>query len=269
MTLETFWSEERWGREYGWRPEPGEPNPYDLGYHIAQDIMGGSWFGPVPVLRPGVIVQTGRSSKIGGFVTIRADDDGFHDTYCHLNTSDMPAKQTRVKAGDELPELARSAWIGAGHDYMGSASTGPHCHFTVTRTIDGAYNPRRGNDIDPRPIILAALSGQAAASTARPFVPEEDEDMARLIKFDDGILPNNPTFLVAPGYLYCHADAQEQRVDKYLYGTTIKALNADDFYRALKTHGLHGAAGRWGTPPAEWSLPKPGIAYLEAPGSKG
>lgn len=172
----SFWSEARWGREYGWRPPAWESNPYDLGYHIAQDIMGGSWTGPVPTLRSGEVVATGRSSKIGGFVVIRADEDGLNDTYCHLYTASMPRIGLRRNAGDDLPRLARSRRIGDGHEYMGSASTGPHCHYAVTVSRDGAYNPKRGNDRDPRPTIRRALAGRAAAVESRPFQPEEAQD---------------------------------------------------------------------------------------------
>lgn len=114
--------------------------------------------------------------------------------------------------------------------------------------------------------------GAPASTDAEKFpatTKSEEDTMARLIKFDEGILPNDPTFLIAPGFLYCHNDAEEQRVDKYLYDTGVKSLGALDFYRALRTHGLHGAAGVWGSDPSTWSLPAPGKAYVEAPGTKG
>lgn len=145
--------------------------------------------------------------------------------------------------------------------------------WTVYRWVNGVYtlverwhleyDRNRDKHLnDPTPASTGATEFEA------PTLSEED-DMARLIKFDVGILPNDPTFLIAPGFLYCHADAEEQRVDRALYGDRIFSLGADDFARALKTHGLHGATGTWGSDPSTWSLPAPGKAYVEAPGTKG
>lgn len=173
-----FWDEDRWTRLYGYRPS-GKDNPYTLGYHIAQDIGGLTWTGPVPVLRAGTIVATGRSSSIGGFVVVKADEDGLCDWYCHLNTARMPKIGQPVTPGWRLPPLARSRDSGAGADYMGSASSGPHLHFGVMTTITNGYRPIEGCDRDPRPIIRAALrrhtNGIPAGGDATPISPEEDD----------------------------------------------------------------------------------------------
>lgn len=172
--LAKFWSENRWTRAYGYRPTHN--NPYTLGYHIAQDIGAGGdlyWPGPVPALRSGVVVGRGRSRSIGGFVVIRADADGLYDSYTHLYDADLPPVGRRVKAGDDLPRLARSTSPAAGHDYMGSASSGMHLHFGVATSPINSYVPLRGADRDPRPIIRAALA-QTAGGISRPI---EEDDM--------------------------------------------------------------------------------------------
>ncbi len=187
-----FWDEDRWTRLYGYRPS-GKDNPYTLGYHIAQDIGGLTWTGPVPVLRAGTIVATGRSSSIGGFVVVKADEDGLCDWYCHLNTARMPKIGQPVTPGWRLPPLARSRDSGAGADYMGSASSGPHLHFGVMTTITNGHRPIKGCDRDPRPIIRAALrrhaTGKPAGGNSKPISPEEDDDM----KLDDKLPGTNFT----------------------------------------------------------------------------
>lgn len=188
-----FWDEDRWTRLYGYRPSPGKDNPYTLGYHIAQDIGGLTWTGPVPVLRAGTIVAAGRSSSIGGFVVVKADEDGLCDWYCHLNTARMPKIGQPVTAGWRLPPLARSRERSAGADYMGSASSGPHLHFGVMTSITNGYRPIKGCDRDPRPIIRAALrrhaTGTPTGGNAKPISPEEDDDM----KLDDKLPGTNFT----------------------------------------------------------------------------
>lgn len=169
----TFWSEQRWTREYGYRPPAGFYNPYTLGYHIAQDIGGLYWTGPIPVLRAGVIVDVGRSRKIGGYIVVRADADGLRDSYTHLYDAVMPRAGTRVGAGDPFPRLARSQRASDGHEYMGSASSGPHLHFGVATTTTNVWAPMRGVDRDPRPIIRAALAATAGGNSR----PMEEDDM--------------------------------------------------------------------------------------------
>lgn len=168
-----FWSEERWTREYKYRPPAGFYNPYTLGYHIAQDIGGLYWAGPIPVLRAGVIVDVGRSRLIGGYIVVRADADGLRDSYTHLYDAVMPRVGTRVGAGDPFPRLARSQRASDGHEYMGSASSGPHLHFGVATTTTNVWAPRRGADRDPRPIIRAALAATAGGNSR----PIEEDDM--------------------------------------------------------------------------------------------
>ncbi|QYF98901.1 M23 family metallopeptidase [Microbacterium sp. PAMC21962] len=166
-----FWAEDRWTRPFGYRPGPNEDNPYTLGYHIGQDVGGRSWFDPVPVLVSGMVVQSGRGALIGGYVVVRVSDGTFH-TYCHLRTGSLPGYGTQLTAGDDLVPLARSASPYAGDDYMGSASDGAHCHFVVSTNPATAYSPRAGTVIDPRPIIRAALGGDTAGSSSRPFQKE-------------------------------------------------------------------------------------------------
>ncbi|EIC09161.1 Peptidase M23 [Microbacterium laevaniformans OR221] len=168
-----FWVESRWTRPFGYRPGPDEENPYTLGYHIGQDVGGGSWFSPIPVLVGGMVVDSGRGSLIGGYVVIRVAPNLFH-TYCHLRTGALPTYGTWVTTGDDLVPLARSTSSAAGDNYMGSASDGPHCHFVVSTSPATAYSPRSGTIIDPRPIIRAALGGETSGGNARPF---EEEDM--------------------------------------------------------------------------------------------
>lgn len=185
-----FWDEGRWTRAYRYVPPKGKKNPYTLKYHIAQDVAGGDWHGPVPVLRAGRIVSVGRSSSIGGFVVVQADEDGLKDWYCHLNTARMPKIGQPVTAGWRLPPLARSDDPDDGHDYMGSASSGPHMHYGVMTTITNGYDPVEGRDRDPRPIIRAALrrhaTGAPAGGNAKPISPEEDD-----MKFDDKLPGGN------------------------------------------------------------------------------
>lgn len=173
MSVSAFWAEDRWTRAFGYRPGPNEDNPYTLGYHIGQDVGGRSWFAPVPVLVSGMVVQSGRGALIGGYVVVRVSDGTFH-TYCHLRTGSLPGYGTQLTAGDDLVPLARSTSQYAGDDYMGSASDGAHCHFVVSTNPATAYSPRAGTVIDPRPIIRAALGGDTAGSSSRPF---EEDDM--------------------------------------------------------------------------------------------
>lgn len=190
MSVQAFWSEDRWTRAYGYRPEPGKDNPYTLGYHIGQDIAGLDWTGMVPALRSGVVARSGRSGKIGGFVVVKVD--GEYDTYCHLRTGDLPAFGDVITEGEGIAPLARSRDPRAGHDYMGSASSGPHCHFVVSTRADTAWNPTPGAPIDPRPIIRAVLGGQAAGGDSKPFTPHLEGDDMRAIKLagapDSGII---------------------------------------------------------------------------------
>ena len=167
-----FWDESRWTRSFGYRPGPGEANPYTLGYHIGQDIAGSDWYGPVPALRSGVVVGSGRSGKIGGYVVVRVG--GKFDTYCHLNSRALPGAGTAILAGGGVAPLARSTNPSAGQDYTGSASTGPHLHFVVSTQPDTAYNPAPGEPIDPRPIIRSIINGSAAGGGATPFNQEDD-----------------------------------------------------------------------------------------------
>lgn len=183
MTLQDFWTPSRWTRDYGWRPAPGEKNPYTLGYHIGQDIAGRTWLSGVPALRAGKVVRSGRSSVIGGYIVIEADEDGRYDGYAHLNTSpnSRPGVGQRVKRGDPVGKLARSTLPWAGDDYTGSGSDGPHLHFTISYKADNSWNPVRGYDLDPRPFIRSALSGPDwAGGTATPFEPEEEKFMPAL-----------------------------------------------------------------------------------------
>ena len=194
MSVQTFWSEDRWTRAYGYRPPAWEKNPYTLGYHIGQDVGGRSWFDPVPVLVSGMVVQSGRGALIGGYVVVRVSDGTFH-TYCHLRTGNLPGYGTQLTAGDDLVPLARSTNPYAGDDYMGSASDGPHCHFVVSTNPATAYSPRAGTVIDPRPIIRAALGGDTAGSSSRPFEEDDmftDEDRALLQDVQKRVRGDNP-----------------------------------------------------------------------------
>lgn len=173
---EDFWTPTRWTRDYGWRPMPGEKNPYTLGYHIGQDIGGRTWLSGVPALRPGKVVRVGRSGVIGGFVVVQADEDGRYDGYAHMNTApnNLPGVGQRVSRGQDLGKLARSTLPWAGDDYTGSGSDGPHLHFTVSYKADNSWNPAAGYDMDPRPIIRAALNGPVfAGGGSTPFEPKD------------------------------------------------------------------------------------------------
>lgn len=177
MSIATFWSEERWTRAFGYRPGPGKDNPYSLGYHIGQDVAGGDFDGMVPAVRAGRVVVSGRSAKIGGYVIVRVGDE--YDTYCHLNTASLPRAGSWLTEGDEIAPLARSTDPRAGHDYMGSASDGPHCHMVRSTRPDTAYNPVASAVLDPRPIIRAALTAEApAAGGATPYTPKGWDEMA-------------------------------------------------------------------------------------------
>lgn len=176
--LLNFWSPSRWTRDYGWRPLPGEANPYTLGYHIGQDIAGRTWLDYVPILRSGEVVRVGRSSVIGGYVVVRADADGRFDGYAHLLTepNTRPGVGQRVKRGDPVGKLARSTLPWAGDNYTGSGSDGPHLHFTISYKADNSWNPVKGYDVDPRPYIRSALSGpETAGSGGVPFEPDIPE----------------------------------------------------------------------------------------------
>ena len=168
----SFWDEDRWTRAFGYRPAAWEDNPYTLGYHIGQDIAGGDFLGPVPALRSGFVVESGRSGKIGGYVVVRVGS--LFDTYCHLNSRALPGAGTAILAGGGVAPLARSTNPSAGQDYTGSASTGPHLHFVVSTQPDTAYNPAPGEPIDPRPIIRSITNGSAAGGGATPFNQEDD-----------------------------------------------------------------------------------------------
>lgn len=167
-----FWDESRWTRPFGYRPGPREDNPYTLGYHIGQDIAGADWFGLVPALRGGVVVDSGRGSAIGGYVVLQVGD--VFDTYCHLNSANLPGPGAVIRAGDGIAPLARSLSPSAGTNYTGSASTGPHLHFVVSTSPATAYSPRSGSPVDPRRIIRSIITGSAAGGGATPFNPEDD-----------------------------------------------------------------------------------------------
>ena len=255
----------RWGRAFGVVDKTVYSPP--LYQHRGQDIRKlndagtGSVATQVLSLSAGKITHQYAAAATGREIVVDTGRErGRYEIHCH--SAWFPGVGVTLDAGSVVTENATAA------QQPGTGWDGPHDHFVISDYPDAAHTPSRPV-YDPRPFILSALA-TVAGDTGRPFTPQpKEDDMTRLIKFDTGTLPNDPTFLIAPGFLYCHADAEEQRVDRYLYDTTIKSLSAADFYRTLKTHGLHGAAGTWGSDPSAWSLPKPGVAYLEAPGSKG
>lgn len=179
-----FWSVDRWRREYGWRPLPGQENPYrPKGYHRAQDIA--AWPGAVPALRGGTVVGTGYGAAIGWWIAIQIAP-GVVDGYCHLyGAGGMPADGTVFPKGGNLPRLARA------DEAHGSAWTGQHLHFIVTTSASGVPNAGLP-DADPRPIILAELAQQAGEGGEEFDMPITPEDVARffhtaITKGPDGV----------------------------------------------------------------------------------
>lgn len=228
-----FWDENRWTRPYGYRPGPGEDNPYTLGFHIGQDVAGKDWFAPVPTLRTGRVEESGRSGKIGGYVVVQVGDE--FDTYCHLNSANLPAAGTWLAAGTDIAPLARSTRPWAGADYMGSASDGAHCHFVRSRRRDTAYNPTLSAILDPRPIIRAATTGTTAADSARPFQTapvEGDENMTKLIRWN-GV----HVFGVAREAIYHVPTVEEVGTLEALYGKVQDVDNAG-LTAALRVNGI-------------------------------
>lgn len=158
----SFWSEDRWRREYGWRPPAGQANPYKpKGYHRALDIA--AWVGPVPALSAGIIADTGFGTGIGHWVAVQVDPGVFHG-YCHLyGGAGLPKVGSFIGRGGDLPRLAQ---VG---ENPGSAWSGPHLHFIVTTSASGV--PNAGSpDTDPAPIIRAELTG-AAGEGGEEFNP--------------------------------------------------------------------------------------------------
>lgn len=191
-----------------WGDKSDRPNPYgsrdDIyaeGYHRGEDVANNGSVEFVPVLRPGVIVQSGFSPKIGSYVVVRPDETLFRraefDGYCHLYGPIM-LRTGRVEAGDILSRTA------GARENPGSSWGGPHLHFTVTEAPAGIYDIGFV-DYNPNPVIDAALKGRFMPAPAggedRPLpTPPGRENMG---KRDIGYFaverPGKPTKFVTFG----------------------------------------------------------------------
>lgn len=182
MSIETFWSTERWGRAYKYRSDD-----YAGGYHRGHDILGLEWGrAGVPILRAGTVAWCGRApyGKIG-YVVVIVTSDGEYDSYCHLVPLRTIKVGQRVKAGDAtLFRLATNRGEGPGTSW-----SGPHLHLVRSTRYDAAWNTNRAT-LDPRTIIRGVLATIAATPKPKPKPtpkptpapePEEEEDMPIIV----------------------------------------------------------------------------------------
>lgn len=148
---------------------------YSLGYHIGEDVSGlGGDSDAVPILRSGVVVESSRASKIGGYFAVKVPGDSFHDIYCHMRYSTTP------NVGDQVVVRQNGGQLATADDPVadrGTDSDGEHCHFVQSRLSSGAWNVLRGNDRDPNPSINSALKALAtAASDVEGFEPAPEPE---------------------------------------------------------------------------------------------
>lgn len=122
-----------------------------------------------------------------------------------------------------------------------TGSPGGICtHKEVAAVLGGSVHT------DPMPnyptdLLLAKVQEKLAPAPTVP-TPDEENDMKVILRKSTGV-----TYSIAPGFIYAHADAQEQRVAKYLDAAgTIYQLSEEDFYRTLKIFGFSTVAGTYG-----------------------
>lgn len=89
---------------------------------------------PIPAIASGTIVGVFESKILGHVLVQRVMDKNkkiWFIGYCHLHRKPTLVEGTRVKQGDTIGLVGNS----------GSASTGPHLHATLSKTIKGVFGP--------------------------------------------------------------------------------------------------------------------------------
>lgn len=184
MSVQTFWSESRWGRRFGvWGPD------YTIvrslsggGYHIGLDMQSS---GDIPCLVAGVIVAVEWTGAMGYCVEIDTGRaQGRYFSYCHIANDRLPRVGQRIEVGGRV---GRTAYGPRGIstssvEYPGTAWRGIHCHLVISNILHAAWTLVRGRKLadfyDPAPIIRSVLAAPAGGG-ATPFNPQEDDMTAQ------------------------------------------------------------------------------------------
>ncbi|WP_424446460.1 hypothetical protein [Microbacterium sp. CH-015] len=173
MSVAEAYGPDRMGRAFGWRPGPGQPNPYTIsGYHRGQDVRKTDPTGSYSVvtdvvsLSAGVVSHLYTGKSTGREVVVDTGRKvGRYEIHCH-NAPGAVAKGARVGAGGWL---ARNA---TAKQKPGTAWSAPHDHFMISDYPDAAHENRPV--YDPRPFIAAALAQTAGGGTTPFPTPQED-----------------------------------------------------------------------------------------------
>jgi hypothetical protein len=237
--------------------------------HRGQDfaVPGGS---VVPAYEECLVVNSSdpTSLYIGNTLVARAVSDGRFLGWAHLVKGTRPGEGVTLYPGDQVGLVADGSVKLPTSDpnFPGTSWDGAHIHATVGPTIDSIYE---GQTFDPLPRIKKALAGWAGSDTT-PIPPVEepvkkDNDMPRI--YGDADDPQKRTYLLAPGFIYCHEDGAERDNDIPDLGP-IWWLNNDAFKRKIYGHGFAQIGGTWGDATWRTRLPKPGQAFIEPAGTK-
>jgi hypothetical protein len=200
------------------------------------------------------------SLYIGWCLEARAVSDGHILGWAHLVVGTRPETGAHLYPGDQV------GLVAGKNDDPGISWEGDHIHTTDGPLPDSIY---QGQTFDPLPRIKKALAGWAGSDTT-PIPPVEepvkkDNDMPRI--YGDADDPQKRTYLLAPGFIYCHEDGAERDNDIPDLGP-IWWLNNDAFKRKIYGHGFAQIGGTWGDATWRTRLPKPGQAFIEPAGTK-
>ena len=197
MSVQTFWSEARWGLKFGaWGKDYTIVKaPHGGGYHVGFDIQSA---GDIPCLIGGGVVTVLKTGTMGYCVEIDTGaaraGQGRYFTYCHIAGDNVPRVGDKVAAGGRVGRTARGprgiAYTSV--EFPGTAWYGIHCHLVVSDIIHAAWTTVKGRTLsafyDPAPIIRSVLSNHAGGD-AKPFpiIPKEWDEMATKQEIKDAV----------------------------------------------------------------------------------
>src|SRR5262245_46073232 len=163
---------------------PGPPFSIGSGYGIRTDPFTGNQAfhagidfrapvgTPIPAADGGTVVYSGFNAGLGNTVIIQ-NDRGDYSLYAHMTGADMPARDSRVEAGDTVGLLGGT----------GSRADGPHLHYSEITPEAGAgiaradggplgINLNGATTADPTPIPLPPSRPFEAGTQPVPYLEE-------------------------------------------------------------------------------------------------
>ncbi|WP_353809064.1 M23 family metallopeptidase [Agromyces sp. SYSU T00194] len=160
MSIQTFWSKDRWRDWWGswpqWRKDAG------LGPHRGRDIGGHAVGTPIPALKRGEVVINAWSRILGWYVSVRSSDGTGYVGYCHMDRRSPHEVGDPVAFGETVGPLGDTG-----------TSTGPHTHTTWGPNPTSVYE---GTTWNPDPLIVAALNATAPAAGGGTPIDNTDID---------------------------------------------------------------------------------------------